>query len=143
MIDRDIRERLAGLGVPVLLPEQQRQPLEWQEEAPDGELVDGGRTGLTVYLEQAAPDGYVQIEQPLPIGSDGLTGTFWAAVACIAPTPERAQELALDVRRLLCGWNYAPGPYRETTPGQPVYDPGGFWLCRATYEAKTLDGQSV
>lgn len=129
--------------VPVLLPEQFQIPAEWQEETPDGDLLDGGRVGLMVYLEQHAPDGYVQIEQPAAIGSDSLMGTFWVAVAAIASEPEQAQELALTVRRLLAGWSYAPGHYREVTAGTPLFIEKDVWVCRFTYEAKTLDGLTV
>ena len=148
MITQDMQGRLRSALpalVPVLLPEQQREPLDAAPVDAQGRPVIGaGERGLGAYLRQH-PQGYVQVETPLALSSDSLTGTFWVAVAAVAPTPEQAQALALLARRALAGYPYAPGRYREVTPAQPQeLAPGtSAWICRAIYEAKTIDGHAA
>lgn len=86
------------------------------------------------------PDGYVQIEEPYAVSTDGMAATFWIAVASIALTPTRAQELGLQVDRSLCGLPYAPEPYKQTSPAEPTLLQTGVWLYRPTYERKTFIG---
>ena len=140
-ITEDIRDRLtAALSVTVLLPEQLREPLDAAPlDALGRPAVGAGERGLSAYLTQH-PGGYVQIEQPMPITSDGLTGTYWVAVASVHTSPDGAASLAQQVRRALTGFNYAPGRYRQVTPAQPQQLTPGVWMMRPTYETKTIDG---
>lgn len=146
MIVRDIHARLtAALGaeVPVLLPQQLREPLEAAPlDAQGRPMVGGGERGLGAYLAQH-PAGYVQIEQPVPITSDGLAGTFWVALAVFQASYTDASALGLRVYRALAGWPWAPGPYREITPAQPEQLSPGVWMVRRTFEGKTLDSMTV
>ncbi|WP_104990865.1 hypothetical protein [Deinococcus sp. NW-56] len=143
MIVADLYARLRAAlpeTVPVLRPEQVQVPAEWQEEDAQGELVEGGARGQLAYLQQQAPQGYVQVETPVPIRTDGLVASYAVAVATIAPDAALAQDLGLRVRRILCGHSYAPEAYRESRPAvaQPLQP--GAWLYRPTYERVTLDG---
>lgn len=127
-------------GVPVLLPEDQRTPLEAAPTDAQGRpVVGGGARGLAAYLAQH-PTGYVQIESPLAITSDGLTGTFWVAVASVAPTAASAAALAAQVRAALCGTPRSPSQIREVTPAEPAVLSPGAWIVRPTLEVLTLDG---
>lgn len=145
-IVQDLHDRLRAAlppQVPVLLPHQFREPLDAAPlDAQGRPMVGGGERGLGLYLRQH-PQGYVQVEAPLPISSDGLTALYWVAVASIAPTPEAAAALALLVRRALSGTPRSPGPHREVTPAQPAVLAPGAWLVRPTYDALTLDGAHV
>lgn len=127
--------------VPVLLPEQLREPYDAAPVDAQGRpMVGGGERGLAAYLA-AHPEGYVQIESPLPITSDGLTGTFWVAVASVAPTAVSAAALAAQVRAALCGTPWEPGNYLEVTPAQPEPLAPGAWIVRPTFDALTINGQ--
>lgn len=127
----DLHARLTAAGLHVLRPEEREQPLAGRRPGQAG--------GLSGYLAQH-PQGYVQLEEPVPIGGDGLTGTFWTAVAAIASDSATAHALGQQVRRLLIGHPFAPEHYREITPGQPQQLAPGAWMVRATYSATTLDG---
>lgn len=129
--------------IPVLLPEQLREPYDAAPLDAQGRPVVGrGERGLGYYLSEN-PDGYAQIEQPVPITSDGLTGTFWVTVAAIHTSREDAQALSDLVYRALVGWPWSPGPHRELTPAQPEPLQGDVWMVRRTFEAKTLDSLTV
>lgn len=146
MLVQDIHQRLTAAlpaGVPVLKPDQLLIPGEWEEETPDGDIKAGGERGLHVYLRQRAPAGYVQIEQPVPITSDGTTATYWCAVAAIHADKGSAALLARAVRHALNGTPYEPGAFREVAPGQPETLAPGAWLVRATYEILTIDGDTA
>lgn len=142
-IPQDIHARLVtalGPDIPVLLPEQQREPLEAAPiDAQGRPMVGGGERGLGAYLRQH-PQGYVQIEPPVPLSSDGLVGNLWVTVAAIHGSVGGAAELGQQVYRALCGWPWLPGPYREATPAQPEQLRDGVWMLRRTYAANTLDG---
>ena len=144
MIVQDIRNRLLAVlpsSVPILLPEQQREPLEAAPVDAQGRpVVGGGERGLGTYLRQH-PQGYVQVEQPLAIGSDGLSATYWVAVAVIHTSGSEAETFGWVVYRALAGWPWAPCPYREVTPGQPETLSPGVWMVRRTYSTSILDGQ--
>lgn len=146
MIARDIQQRLTvtlGPQIPVLMPEEIRTPLEAAPLDAQGRPVIGqGQRGIGAYLAQH-PSGYVQIEQPVPITSDGLTGTFWVAVASIHTSEQDAYLLWARAYRVLNGFAWAPGPYREVTPGQPEPLAPGAWMVRATYEILTIDGDTA
>lgn len=120
--------------VPVLLPE------EIQKINAGGK--PGQPAGLAVYLREH-PQGWVQVEEPVPISSDGTTAVFWVAVASITGTPAEAADLAAQVRRALNGTPYEPGPHSEVTPAAPsLLDPRvpGVWAVRPTYDALTIAG---
>lgn len=144
MITADLVTRLRAAlppEVPVLLPEQQREPYEAAPlDAQGRPRVGGGERGLGAYLAQH-PGGYVQVEEATPISSDGLAGTYWVAVAVIHSEAWEVFALAEQAYRAIAGWPYAPGHYREVTPGQPQQLAPGAWMVRRTFEAKTLDGQ--
>lgn len=146
MITTDLHARLsAALGptIPVLLPEQLRDPLEAAPlDAQGRPSVTGGERGLGAYLK-AHPGGYVQIEQPVPITSDGTTATYWCAVASTHASHVGAALLARAVRRALNGTPYEPGAFREVTPSQPEALAPGAWMVRATYEILTIDGDTA
>ena len=146
MITTDLHARLsAALGpdIPVLLPEQQRDPLTAAPVDAQGRpAIGSGERGLGAYLAQHTA-GYVQIEQPTPLTSDGTLATFWVAVASIAPSRSAAQSLAASVRLALNGTSTDPGPHAEVLPAQPALLSGSAWMVRTTYDALTLDGQPV
>lgn len=146
MIAQDIHDRLRAVlpdSVPILLPEQQREPLEAAPVDAQGRpRVGGGERGLGAYLA-AHPQGYVQVEEPLAISGDGLTGVFWVAVASVCPDGPAVTALARQVRRALSGTPFAPGPHREVTPAQPQQLAPGAWMVRPTYDALTIDGDHV
>lgn len=130
----DIHARLVAAlpaGTPVLLPEDREQALAGRRPGQAG--------GLSGYLA-AHPNGYVQIEDPLSISSDGVTGVFWMPVAALARTADACLELARLVNRALCGLPHDPGPHREVTPAQPTLLQPGVYICRPTYDALTIDG---
>lgn len=136
----DLHVRLSAAGLRVLLPEQRGEPHQAAPlDAQGRPMVGGGERGLGVYLAQHS-QGVVQVEEPVPIGGDGLTGTFWTAVAAIAPDAATAHDLGQQVRRLLIGHPFAPEHYREVTPAQPQQLAPGAWMVRATFSATTLDG---
>lgn len=140
-IATDLHARLSVAGLHVLLPEQRDEPHQAAPlDAQGRPMVGGGERGLGAYLAQHPP-GFVQVEEPVPIGGDGLTGTFWTAVAAIAPDAATAHALGQQVRRLLIGHPFAPEHYREVTPGQPQQFAPGAWMVRATFSATTLDGE--
>lgn len=136
-IATDLHSRLtAALGeaVPVLLPEQ--------IELPKSGRTPGQPGGIAAYLQQH-PQGYVQIERPTPITSDGTTATYWVTVASLHGTLEGVTALARAVRLTLNGTPLEPGPHREVTPAQPELLSPGVWLVRPTFETLTIDGQTV
>lgn len=145
-ITADLHKRLTdalGASIPVLKPEELRVPLEAAPVDAQGRpMVGGGERGLGAYLKQH-PDGYVQIEQPMAITSDGLTGTFWVAVAALHTTSDGCADLAQQIRRALSGTPFQPGSYLEVTPAQPERLQEGVWMCRPTYNAYTLDGRTA
>ena len=146
MLTQDMQARLRAAlppDVPVLLPESIREPLEAAPlDAQGRPMVGGGERGLGAYL-RAHPAGYVQIEEPVALTSDGLSGVFWVAVAALHSTPTGANALALTVRRALSGTPYEPGPHQEVTPAQPHQLAPGVWQVRPTFDALTVDGQPV
>lgn len=130
----DIHARLVAAlpaETPVLRPEDREQALSGRRPGQAG--------GLSGYLA-AHPGGYVQLEEPLSISSDGVTGVFWVPVAALALTAEACLDLARLVNRALCGFPHDPGPHREVTPAQPTLLQPGVYICRPTYDALTIDG---
>lgn len=126
-IPQDMQARLtAALGpdVPVLLPEQQREPLEGRRPGQPG--------GLTAYLAQH-PQGYVQIEPPVPLftGQDGVQQQFWFPLSSNASTEAACERLHAAVHLALCGIpGRDPGHYTETQPGLPTLLTTGVWQAR-------------
>lgn len=123
MIAQDIHDRLRAVlpaSVPILLPEQQREPLDAAPVDAQGRpVVGGGERGLGTYLRQH-PQGYVQVEQPQAIRSAGPLRVFWVPVACTALAEDGCQFLADWVSRVLIGIpGRDPGPYTEVTPAAP------------------------
>lgn len=109
----DLHARLSAAlpaGTPVLLPEQRELPLQGRKPGQAG--------GLSGYLE-GHPGGYVQLED-----AQGLTGTLGGAaglwlvqLACIAPTPTTADDLAqraLQIVATRAGTRQTP--YELTSP---------------------------
>lgn len=126
--------------VPVLLPEQAQEPLTAAPTDAQGRpKVGGGERGLGAYL-QAHPGGYVQVEEPQGITSDGLTASYWVPVASLAPTAEACAQLAAQVALTLNGTPHLPGPHPEVTPSMPALLQPGVWMCRPTYHVLTLAG---
>ncbi|WP_155300957.1 hypothetical protein [Deinococcus kurensis] len=116
---------------PVLLPEQVQEPLSGGKP--------GQPSGLRAYL-QAHAGGYVQVEEPQGITSDGLTASYWVPVASLAPTAEACAQLAAQVALTLNGTPHLPGPHPEVTPSMPALLQSGAWMCRPTYHVLTLAG---
>lgn len=143
-IAEDMQARLRAAlpdEIPVLLPYEQRTPLEAAPlDAQGRPVVGAGERGLGAYLK-AHPAGYVQIEQPAPIGSDGTTATYWVAVASFARSAGQAQALARRVRLALSGTSPDPGPHAEVLAAQPAPIQGGVWMVRPTFDALTVDGE--
>nr|WP_244977062.1 hypothetical protein [Deinococcus humi] len=130
----DIHARLVAAlpaGTQVLLPEDRERALAGRRPGQAG--------GLSGYLA-AHPNGYVQVEDPLSISSDGVTGVFWVPVAALALTADACLDLARLVSRALCGFPHDPGPHREVTPAQPTLLQPGVYICRPTYDALIIDG---
>lgn len=105
MITTDLHARLSvalGPTIPVLLPEQLRDPLEAAPlDAQGRPSVTGGERGLGAYLK-AHPGGYVQLYDP----GFGFTVNGWAdnqtlQIDCMARTDTQALDLAQRVRTLL------------------------------------------
>ncbi|AFD25901.1 hypothetical protein DGo_CA1974 [Deinococcus gobiensis I-0] len=136
-IATDLHTRLRAAlppEVPVLPPEDL--------EMPKGGRKPGQAAGLVGYLTQH-PQGYVQVEEPLPISANSVTATFWVAVAATAASPTTAAALALLVRRALAGSPRDPGPYPQVTPAEAVQLSPGVWTIRPTYQVLTVDGMST
>lgn len=126
-------------GVPVLLPEEASTPANYAPLAPDGLPLAGGERGLTAYLA-AHPQGYVQIEEPQPISSDGLTDLYWVPVASLAHDQATCAALARTVDLTLNGPPGEPGPHARVFGDQPRRHPAGFFMARPTYDALTIGG---
>ena len=124
----DVAALLAGLGVPVLMPEENLRQL-------GGYTPGKAAGGLTGYL-QANPGGAVQLEEPQPITSDGLTSELWLPVGCLAKTAERAEQVAQLVRARLCGDPVRdPGEFELQIPdtGRRLTEQGAY-MCRPTFK---------
>lgn len=131
-ITTDLHARLSAvLSCPVLLPEQRELPLAGRKPGQAG--------GLSGYLG-LHPGGFVQLEEPQGISDDGVTAVWWVPVAALAPTPEGAEALAEQVRRVLCGSPRDPGPYQPRLPDTARLIVPGVYLCRPTYEILAIDG---
>lgn len=140
-----LRAGLPG-AVPVLSPEEIDLPNQAAPTDSKGRPKAGGstsgETGLRVYLQQHA-QGYVQVEDPLPISADESVAVFWCAVASFAATEAAAAALAARVAYILAGDSLLPGPLNEVTPAQPRALASGAWLVRPTYQTLTIGGQHV
>ena len=127
-----MRSLLVSLGVDVLLPEQLQT------------VVAGGTpsrpSGLPAYLASRQA-GYVQIESPQAISSDGQQDLYWTPVATIAPTADACATLALQVRSALAGTTRDPGRYELVTPDQPRLLQVGVWVSRPSFSSSLLNGQ--
>lgn len=137
MLAQDIHARLRAAlpaEVPVLLPEE--------IEVPRGGRRPGEAGGISAYLA-AHPQGYVQVEEAQPIASDGTTATYWIPVASVAPDAGACAALAAGVNIILNGPPDEPAPFQEVLPDQPRAVQAGVFLCRPTYEALTIAGQSA
>lgn len=145
-IAQDLHARLRAAlppEVPVLLPEQFREPLDDAPlDAQGRPKIGGGERGLGRYLQQHT-QGYVQVEDPLPISADESVAVFWCAVASFAATEADAAALAAQVAHILAGDSLLPGPLDEVTPAQPRALASGAWLVRPTYQTLTIGGQHV
>lgn len=116
-----------SLTVPVLLPEEAR---------------DVEQTGLLKYLS-VNPQGYVQLEDPIFISTNGQTSRFWQTVACVAPARAAANLLCAQVRLQLAGNSVEPGRYAVTQDAVAVLTADGIYAARLTLETLTIDGQPV
>lgn len=129
----DAERRLAALGVPVLLPEQGRQPLE---SGPTDGLgrPQATRQGVGHYLRQH-PGGFVLLEPPQGMGSvgRGALGVWYVEALAYAPTRAEAEALAFRVWGALCGTTGAahPTPYRVVMPPTSAEAQAGLtgWRC--------------
>lgn len=136
-IPQDIKARLTAAlpaGTPVLLPEEIEKPREGRRPGQTG--------GLTAYLA-AHPGGYVQIEESLPITSDGTTAVFWVAVVSWGPDAAACDALAGRVHRALNGEPWEPGPHPEVAGDTVHRTADGAWYCRPTYAAYTINRAHV
>ncbi len=147
MIVRDIHARLTdalSAAVPVLLPQQLREPLEAAPlDAQGRPMVGGGERGLGAYLAQH-PDGYVQIEQPtpLPSGVDGIQQRIWATISANASSESACQALYTAMHLTLCGIpGREPGYYIEKQAGVPTLLSPGVWQARLTITRPVIGGR--
>lgn len=118
---------LAPLGVTVLDADQIRLP---------------EKDGLLKWLA-THPDGYVQIEEPIPIGTDGQRAAFWITVAAVAPTRAQAQALSDQAHRLIAGDSLEPSHHPLRAADRARQTLPGVYVCRPAYELTTLDGEPV
>ena len=146
-IPQDIHARLVtalGPDIPVLLPEQQREPLEAAPiDAQGRPMVGAGERGLGAYLRQH-PQGYVQIEPPVPLltGQDGIQQQFWFPLSSNASTEAACEGLHAAVHLALCGIpGRDPGHYTETQPGLPMFLTTGVWQARFVVTRLIIAGQ--
>ena len=124
-ITEDMHVRLRAAlpeAVPVLLPEE--------AETPNRGAGKGQTPGIVGYLEREAPQGYVQIETPQAISSDGLTDVYWVPVASLAPDQATCAALA---RAVIGGLLFA-------TPTTLLIVPYLFALLRKGNDGKTGHG---
>lgn len=135
MIAEDVKARLAALGVPVLLPHELERVLAAGE---------GERPGIPGYLEREAPQGYVQIQNPIPIRA-GVVEAYWVSVDCLAPDGAVCALLTRDVFHALCGVpGRAPGHYAPQPLGHPPQlMTDGYWLSRQTVQAALIGDQPI
>lgn len=144
VITLDLHARLQAAlpGVTVLLPDEQKLPLQAAPVDTQGRPAVGtGERGLGTYLA-TRPEGYVQIETPEPITTTGNQDTYWTAVAAIAGTAEQAAALATQIRTALAGTPPAdPGWYKLVIPVRQAPIAPGAHLARATYARTLLLGQ--
>ena len=112
-------------GVPLLQPDQLLTPAEWEEEDEFEEIVPNGKRGLMAYLEQKAPQGYVQLYdlQPLSTGA-GWADQHFLTVDVLAATEAHAQALTDLVRRTLGSTPRTGGRIRLTLPARVAREPG-------------------
>lgn len=127
-IAQNLHDRLRAAlppQVPVLLPEQIKEPLDAAPlDAQGRPAVGKGERGLGVYL-QRHPQGYVQVYDPQPImTTSGIYDEHWATVDAIAPTDAAADALLVLVRRTLGGTPRTGGRIKVTTPPRTTREPG-------------------
>jgi len=122
-----LQAALQPLGVPVLLPEEREHTNAGRKPGQPG--------GLAGYLQQH-PSGFVQLELPQGISTDGRVHTYWLPVTCVASTPHDARALTLAAHALIAG-----DPVRNPTAYAPVIPPaplptGTGFAEQATYETQ-------
>ncbi|GGB69496.1 hypothetical protein [Deinococcus soli (ex Cha et al. 2016)] len=134
---------IAGLPLPegqILRPEQQREPyLAGPRDAAGRPAVGEGPRGLSAYLARH-PDGFVQIEDPVPSGNNGAQDVYWTAVGAVATTREQAHTLAHAVRIILTGTRDEPGFFRtQSSPSTASLAPDAV-LVRVVYTRTLILG---
>ncbi|MDR6753425.1 hypothetical protein [Deinococcus soli (ex Cha et al. 2016)] len=134
---------IAGLPLSedqILRPEQQREPyLAGPQDAAGRPAVGAGPRGLSAYLAQH-PEGFVQIEDPIPSGNSGAQDVYWTAVGAVAATREQAHALAHAVRIILAGTRDEPGFFRtQTSPSTAPLAPDAV-LVRVVYTRTLIHG---
>jgi hypothetical protein len=122
-----IRPEELNLTVPILGPEAAKGV----EQA-----------GLLKYLKDH-PTGYVQLEEPIFISTDGQTSRFWQTVACVAPARAAADFLCAQVRLQLAGTSVEPGFYAVAQDAVARQTADGVYAARPAFEILTIDGQPV
>lgn len=116
----DVQARLAGLGVPVLMPEERELPLAGRQPGQAG--------GLSGYLA-AHPGGYVQLSDADGAYTSTVRDIGLMPLTVLAPTRDSADALAAQVTALLHGTTARPTPYQLFSGARHEYLPGiGFSL---------------
>ena len=96
------------------------------------------KKGLLAWLKEH-PGGYVQIEEPLSVSTDGLTSLFWVTVACVAQDRETAQALSDRAHPLIAGTPTEPTNHPMVTDSRARQTSPGVYVCRRAYEVTTLN----
>ena len=103
--------------VPVLPPQDALVPAEYSQADVQGRPLEGGESGLHLYLREQAPQGYVQLYDFQPaMTTSGIYDEHWATVDAIAVTEADASALAQQVRSLIGGTPRTGGNVRLMTP---------------------------
>ncbi|UQN04860.1 hypothetical protein [Deinococcus sp. QL22] len=116
--------RLQGLAltVPLLWPHDALLPVEWAELDDQGRPKAKGERGLHLYLAQQAPNGYVQVYEPMAALTDrGVRDQHWGTVDAVASTCVQARALAQLIRRI-SGTPRTGGRVKLFTPAQATSD---------------------
>lgn len=123
--------------VTVLLPDEQRLPLQAAPVDEQGRPVVGaGERGLGAYLAPR-PRGYVQIELPRFITGE----EYWTPVAAVASTAAAAEILAGQIREAVAGAPGEPSWYVVQEAPELTPLPGRAVMSRAVYAIELLHGE--
>ncbi|WP_309569622.1 hypothetical protein [Deinococcus sp.] len=111
----DLQAQLQAAGLLVLRPEQLHEPAEAAPLDTQGRpVVGGGLMGLARYFEQH-PAGYVQLQDPAGLLALGALDLSLLTIECLAPDSDRADALALAIKRAIRNHGVRPTPYTFAT----------------------------